>query len=50
MPTYPPIPMPNTFRTPAPAAELLDLLQTAATGMFPGAALEALIARFEGGK
>jgi hypothetical protein len=50
MPTYPHSPVPVASRHPAPGAELLDLLQTAATGVFPGAALEALIARLEVGK
>ncbi len=34
----------------APAAELLELLISAATGVFPGPVLEALIARLERGK
>ena len=34
----------------APAAELLELLMSAAAGVFPGPVLEALIARMEGGK
>lgn len=50
MPIYPRSPVPDAPRPPAPGAELLDLLQTAATGVFPGAALEALIARLEGGR
>jgi hypothetical protein len=41
-----PMPSPN----PAPGAEMLELLMTAASGMFPGPVLEALIARLEVGK
>ena len=36
-----------TKRDPASRAEILDLLLTAAQGIFPGPALEALIARLE---
>ncbi len=48
--TYPRGPVPGAARQPAPGAELLDLLQTAATGIFPGAVIEALIARLEAGR
>lgn len=41
-----PVPSPD----PAPAAEMLELFMTAASGFFPGPALEALIARLEVGK
>ncbi len=37
-------------RDTAPRADFLDLLMTALSGMMPGAALEALIARLEGSK
>ena len=37
-------------RDTAPRADFLDLLMTAVSGMMPGAALEALIARLEGSK
>ncbi len=50
MPYPMPYPTPDHVRRPAPGAELLDVLHMAATGVFPGAALEALIARLEGGK
>ncbi len=42
--------MPNPIPDPIPGADLLELLLTAATGVFPGAALEALIARLEAEK
>ena len=35
---------------PAPRAEILELLLAATRGVFPGPALEALIARLEGAK
>jgi hypothetical protein len=35
---------------PAPRADFLDLLLSAANGMFPGPMLEAMIARLEAGK
>ncbi len=41
-----PMPLPD----PAPAAEILELMLSAASGIFPGPVLEALIARLEGGK
>jgi hypothetical protein len=34
----------------APAPDVLEILRAAATGVFPGPALEALIARLEAGK
>jgi hypothetical protein len=37
-------------RSRARRADVLDLLLSAAQGVFPGAALEALIARLEAGK
>ncbi|MBP9047627.1 MAG: hypothetical protein IT543_11715 [Tabrizicola sp.] len=37
-------------RDPAPRADFLDLLMIALSGMMPGAALEALLARLEGAK
>jgi hypothetical protein len=37
-------------RDAAPAADFLDLLFSAVSGVFPGAVLEALIARLEGAK
>jgi hypothetical protein len=37
-------------RDPAPAADFLDLLLSAVSGVFPGAVLEALIARLEAAK
>ena len=37
-------------RDTAPAAEYLDFLLSAVTGVFPGAVLEALIGRLEGSK
>jgi len=45
-----PYPTPDHLRRPERGADWIDLLQMAATGMFPGPALEALIARLEGGK
>lgn len=39
-----------TRETPPPRGDVLDLILTAAQGVFPGAALEALIARMEAGK
>jgi hypothetical protein len=39
-----------TLPGPAPRADFLDLLLSAANGMFPGPVLEALIARMEAGK
>ncbi len=50
MPYSVPFPTPDQVRRPAPGAELLDVLQMAAAGVFPGAALEALIARLESAK
>jgi hypothetical protein len=50
MPTYPRAPAPFASHKPSPSTDLLDLIHSAATGLFPGAALEALIARWEGGK
>lgn len=44
------LPPTSPHQTLLPGAEVLDLLQLSATGMFPGAALEALIARLESGK
>lgn len=41
-----PMPQPD----PAPAAEILELMLSAASGIFPGPVLEALIARLEVGK
>ncbi len=37
-------------RDAAPRADFLDLFLSSVNGMFPGAVLEALIARMEGGK
>lgn len=45
MPTDPQAPL-----HPSLATDLLDLMQTAATGLFPSAAVEALIAQWEGRK
>ena len=42
--------MPNPNPDPVPGAELIELLMRAASGVFPGAAIEALIARLEVGK
>ena len=42
--------MPNPIPDSVPGADVLELLLTAATGVFPGTALEALIARLEAGK
>jgi hypothetical protein len=39
-----------TMPDPAPRGDFLDLLLSAANGMFPAPVLEALIARLEAGK
>ena len=42
--------LPNPAPSPTPHTDVLDLLLSAANGIFPGPVLEALIARLEAGK